>query len=106
MTAVSCSSLPIARMTGGSYFRARDTEGLNAVYRLLDQIEPAADHSDIVRPTAELFFWPLSVSLAVAVAWVLGYLVLSFVPTGRLSARLEAWRAAELARLAETQRGG
>ena len=96
----------IARITGGSYFRARDTDGLAAVYRLLDQLEPAADHDDIVRPTAELFYWPLGCAYGLALLMALSYLALSYVTPGAISGRLERWRAEEALRVAQVQRGG
>jgi len=34
--------LAIAGKTGGRYFRARDIKGLQEIYRLLDELEPAA----------------------------------------------------------------
>ncbi len=53
----------IAALTGGKYFRARDTEGLAEIYRLLDQLEPAAIESQHFRPRKPLYFWPLGLSL-------------------------------------------
>ena len=64
----------VARATGGTYFRARDTSGLEAVYKLLDEMEPAADQTDLVRPTAELFYWPLGFAYAFVAALVLAAL--------------------------------
>lgn len=49
----------IADKTGGKYFRARDTQGLFAIYTMLDDLEPVAEDEETVRPPKELFRWPL-----------------------------------------------
>lgn len=49
----------IAQMTGGKYFRARDTEGLEAIYRLLDKLEPVEVDPETFRPMKALYPWPL-----------------------------------------------
>ena len=53
----------IARTTGGKYFRARNTEELNNIYALLDQLEPVVQDQAIFRPTIELYYWPLAIAL-------------------------------------------
>ena len=62
----------IADMTGGRYFRARNTAELEEIYRLIDELEPVAGDDEVFRPTRDLFHWPLglSVVLFVLVAWV------------------------------------
>jgi len=57
----------IADKTGGRYFRARDIEGLNEIYRLLDKLEPIAQDEDTFRPIKELYGWPLTVALLLSV---------------------------------------
>ena len=54
----------IADMTGGRYFRARDTAELEEIYRLIDELEPIAGGGEVFRPTRELFHWPLGCSVA------------------------------------------
>jgi Ca-activated chloride channel family protein len=49
----------IAEQTGGRYFRAKDTAGLQDIYRLLDDIEPVAEPEAGFRPVKSLFYWPL-----------------------------------------------
>jgi len=56
----------IAQKTGGRYFRARDTEELNKIYQLLDQLEPVEKDKRYFRPHSELYFWPLAVALLCA----------------------------------------
>lgn len=53
----------IATTTGGRYFRARNPEELESVYRELDRLEPVEQASETFRPTKALFHWPLGVSL-------------------------------------------
>ena len=53
----------IADKTGGRYFRARDTEELNKIYRLLDKLEPVEKEAQTFRPTTALFYWPLAGAL-------------------------------------------
>lgn len=53
----------IARLTGGSYFRARDTEKLRAIYAEIDALEPVEQDAERYRPIRALFHWPLAVSL-------------------------------------------
>lgn len=54
----------IAEISGGRYFRARDSEGLAEIYRLLDELEPVATDATRLRPAQALFMWPLAASLA------------------------------------------
>lgn len=53
----------IADKTGGRYFRARNTEELEQIYALLDQLEPVEKESKSFRPTRALFYWPLGLAL-------------------------------------------
>lgn len=62
----------IADKTGGRYFRARDTEELENIYRLLDQLEPVERDSHPYRPRTELYPWPLGLALLLAVYQLAG----------------------------------
>ena len=53
----------IAEKTGGRYFRARDTEELAKIYRVLDQLEPVEKERLSYRPYVELYHWPLALAL-------------------------------------------
>lgn len=53
----------IAAITEGKYFRARDTQELEQIYSLLDELEPLAEEEQFYRPTDELYFWPLLAAL-------------------------------------------
>lgn len=72
----------IADMTGGRYFRARDTAELEAIYRLIDEIEPIAGVGEIFRPTREMFHWPLGFSVALFALVALTGVVRSGVRAG------------------------
>jgi Ca-activated chloride channel family protein len=56
----------IAESTGGRYFRARNTDELNNIYMLLDQLEPVEKDKQFFRPRTDLFYWPLALALALA----------------------------------------
>ena len=54
----------MAEVTGGRYFRARNSDELADVYRTIDQLEPVADTKQSLRPVDELYWMPLAASLA------------------------------------------
>jgi len=56
----------IAEKTGGRYFRARNTEELNKIYQLLDELEPVEKDKQYFRPKTELYHWPLAITLILA----------------------------------------
>ncbi|MBN2809876.1 MAG: VWA domain-containing protein [Deltaproteobacteria bacterium] len=56
----------IAELTGGRYFRARESQDLEKIYALLDQLEPVVSEDQNLRPIRELFFWPLGAALLLA----------------------------------------
>jgi len=58
----------IASITGGRYFRARDTAELEQIYRILDELEPVQVEEKTFRPVKSLYYWPL------AMAWLLALL--------------------------------
>ncbi|MBF0193680.1 MAG: VWA domain-containing protein [Magnetococcales bacterium] len=53
----------IAQTTKGRYFRARNSEELEKIYQLLDELEPVEKESRSYRPKKSLFLWPLSGAL-------------------------------------------
>lgn len=61
----------IASKTGGGYFRARDTEGLQQIYRLLDELEPVASDEKTFSPVKELYTWPLAGALLMTIGMAL-----------------------------------
>ena len=56
----------IATLTGGQYFRAKDTAGLQDIYNLLDEMEPVAEPEAGFRPIKSLYYWPLAGSFVLA----------------------------------------
>ena len=55
----------IARATGGRYFRAQNTAKLVEIYEIIDAMEPIEQDAETFRPTAALYYWPLTA------AWLL-----------------------------------
>jgi len=66
----------IAALTGGQYFRARDTQELAEIYAILNELEPAESDESGYRPVAEYFHWPLSA------AAILGIMFMALVAFG------------------------
>jgi Ca-activated chloride channel family protein len=58
----------IAELTGGKYFRARDTEELEKIYALLDELEPLEGEARKFRPRQSLYYWPLAFAFLIGVA--------------------------------------
>jgi len=56
----------IARISGGAYFRARDSAELEKIYRLLDELEPMPRDHQNLRAIEALFVWPLALALLLA----------------------------------------
>lgn len=65
----------VANITGGQYFRAADTQSLQAIYQAIDKLEPAAGEPIYLRPETALYFWPASFALFLMGLW--GALVLA-----------------------------
>jgi Ca-activated chloride channel family protein len=53
----------IAQVSGGSYFRARDSEELEKIYSQLDELEPMPRDRQNLRAINALFVWPLAAAL-------------------------------------------
>jgi len=67
----------IAEKTDGHYFRARDTEELAEIYKILDKLEPVEVDTQTLRPEKSLYMWPLGI------AFLLAMLIALFRLTGR-----------------------
>lgn len=61
----------IADMTGGRYFRARDTDSFREIYEELDRLEPIERNQQQWRPRTDLFYWPLALALLLALTGVI-----------------------------------
>lgn len=67
----------IAELTGGRYFRAKDTAGLQDIYRLVDELEPVEEPEAGFRPVKSLYYVPLAGAMALATLLVLAGLLQS-----------------------------
>jgi len=56
----------IAAITGGRFFRARDTAELAGIYAELDRLEPVRVEAEPVRPRIERYAWLLGAALGLA----------------------------------------
>ena len=61
----------LAEQTGGKYFRAKDSQGMNQIYQLLDQLEPIEQEQQQMRPLTALFYWPLALALIISMLYFL-----------------------------------
>ena len=71
----------MAELTGGRYFRATDTEQLNEIYQLLDQLEPTGSDDLVFRPRASLAHWPLAAAFGLSLLMALAQML---PPAGRM----------------------
>ena len=53
----------IAGLTGGQYFRARDSVSLEKIYQQLDLLEPVEIDAGLHRPRIDLFVWLVGLAL-------------------------------------------
>jgi Ca-activated chloride channel family protein len=56
----------MADITGGHYFRARDSKELEQIYDLIDELEPTEKDPEIFRPQISMYFWPLATALLIS----------------------------------------
>jgi len=59
----------LAQQTGGQYFRAKDSQGMNQIYQLLDKLEPVEQEQQQMRPLSALFYWPLALALLISILY-------------------------------------
>lgn len=67
----------VAEATGGQYFRARNSEEMEDIYRLIDELEPIQDEDQSMRPRKALFHWPLAVAFSLALLQLLNMTIFS-----------------------------
>ena len=70
----------LAQKTGGKYFRAKDSQGMELIYSLLDQLEPVEQDQQQMRPLTALFYWPLSLAFILSAGYLL---ILNVLPYTR-----------------------
>jgi Ca-activated chloride channel family protein len=56
----------IAAATGGRYFRAANTQDLETIYALLDELEPVEHEAKTIRPQKSLSYLPLAIALGLS----------------------------------------
>jgi Ca-activated chloride channel family protein len=56
----------MAELTGGHYFRAKDSKDLEQIYDMIDQLEPTEKDPEIFRPQINVYFWPLAGALLIS----------------------------------------
>lgn len=61
----------IATVSGGRYFRARDSHSLQRIYQTLDRLQPAEIATRLHRPQLDLFAVPLGCGLAFLLAFMI-----------------------------------
>jgi len=61
----------IADKTGGQYFRARSSEDMAQIYKILDQLEPVEQEQQQMRPLTALFHLPLSLAITIAFIYLI-----------------------------------
>lgn len=54
----------IAKLTGGKYFRAKNTQELAEIYRIIESLEPIEQDPQILRPQKSLSHWFLVFAIA------------------------------------------
>lgn len=61
----------IAKLTGGQYFRARNQDELQNIYKKINELEPINSDFLEFRPEKDLFYWPLSAAIIILLLFVL-----------------------------------
>ncbi|MDX2371005.1 MAG: VWA domain-containing protein [Colwellia sp.] len=69
----------LAKQTGGKYFRAKDSQGMELIYGLLDQLEPVEQEQQQMRPLTALFYWPLSLAFILSMGYLLALNLSPFI---------------------------
>ena len=61
----------IADLTGGKYFRAKDTKALENIYKELEELEPVEYEEESYIPKTLLYYYPLGIVLGLGLLMVL-----------------------------------
>ena len=54
----------ISKLTGGKYFRGKDSKELNTIYDELNKLEPIEYEEESYKPKTLLYHYPLGVAIA------------------------------------------
>lgn len=60
----------VAKITKGRYFRATDSQSLQAVYQTINQMETVSQEKQPIRPQHEYYAWPLAIALFLFLYWL------------------------------------
>lgn len=60
----------MAEMTGGRYFRATDTETLQAIYQTINKLETVDQEDTTVRPQKDYYPWLVGLALLLSFYWI------------------------------------
>jgi len=60
----------IAKITGGLYFRAKNTEAMQEIYQEIDRLEPVNADEQMFIPHISLYHYPLAAALLLSLYWV------------------------------------
>ncbi|KTD22739.1 BatA [Legionella lansingensis] len=60
----------IAKITGGRYFRATDTQSLSAIYQTINQLETITQEQATIRPQHDYYLWPLGLAFLLFCFWM------------------------------------
>lgn len=63
--------MDIAQMTGGQYFRARNSQELSTIYDTINQLEPISSAVQTWRPQTEWFGFPLTFALCLSLVLII-----------------------------------
>jgi Ca-activated chloride channel homolog len=63
--------IQISDLTGGKYFRAKDTKDLERIYEELDTLQPIEYEEETFTPKTLLYFYPLGIALVLGLLLVL-----------------------------------
>lgn len=69
----------VAAITGGEYFRAKNTEELRQIYEAMDRLEPAEADPETFRPISSLFHWPLGIALLLTSLMILNTVIKGWI---------------------------
>lgn len=62
----------IAKLTGGRYFRATDTQSLHAIYKTIHKLETVSQEQATIRPQKDYYPWCVGLALFLFLFWLAG----------------------------------
>ena len=85
----------VADLTGGTFFRANDSQALATAYHQLNQLEPVTTDETIYRPITPLYPWPLGVALLCSLYLFIRHLYYRIGMSVKLSSKEKAYAASK-----------